>query len=136
MSADHTFSFQERVHQWATECFGPIISNDKVERTFRFLEEALELGQAVGCTKEQAIALVEYVYNRPPGEPWQEIGGSIVTLAVLAQALGYSMATAGEVELGRVRQPAIMQKVRRKQAAKRGVVSHAAQEALPGEWNE
>lgn len=79
-------SFQHRVDAWMQECFGAEVSSDRVERFFRFLEEALELAQAMGCTEKEARALVAYVFGRPAGEPAQEVGGVMVTLAALVNA--------------------------------------------------
>lgn len=59
-------------------CFGATISRDKAERNHRFLEEALELVQACGCTESEAAQLVAYVYGRPAGDPPQEVGGVMV----------------------------------------------------------
>lgn len=95
-------SFQDRVHEWAIECFGEEISFDQIERNHRFLEEALELAQAKGCTRQEVIALVDYVYGRPKGEPTQEVGGVMVTLAALCSASGMNMSQCGEVELRRI----------------------------------
>lgn len=61
MSADLTF--QERVGPWMLACFGEQISRDPVERNHRFLEEALELVQSLGCTASEAHQLVDYVYG-------------------------------------------------------------------------
>jgi hypothetical protein len=127
-------SYQARVRAWVLACFGQTIADDMTERSFRFLEEALELGQSIGCSREQAQALVDYVYQRPVGERSQEVGGVMVTLAALTAAAGIDLQAAAERELARVLSPEVTAKIRRKQAAKRGVVSHAAQEALPGEW--
>jgi hypothetical protein len=68
--------FQERVNAWMLECFGPAISADTVERNHRFLEEALELVQACGCTQSEAHLLVDYVFGRPAGEKFQEPAAS------------------------------------------------------------
>lgn len=111
-------SFQRRVGDWIGRCFGPIVARDKVERNHRFLEEALELVQACDATKEDCHALVDYVFGRPTGELRQEIGGVMVTLAALCQAHGMDMELCGEVELKRILQPEIMEKIRAKQAAK------------------
>jgi len=127
--------YQVRVRDWVLRCFGPVIANDMTERGFRFLEEALELVQSSGTTKEQALALVDYVYSRPTGEQGQEVGGVMVTLAALCSAACVDMQAAGERELSRVDTPETTAKIRRKQASKRGVVSHAAEAALPGEWS-
>ncbi len=109
-------SFQARVHDWMRACFGPEISNDKIERNHRFLEEALELVQSLGSTRGECHQLVDYVFGREVGEPVQEVGGSIVTLAALCLANGIDMAGAGETELARIWTK--IEKIRAKQAAK------------------
>lgn len=97
-------------------CFGEEISQDRVERNHRFIEEALELVQACGMPKEEAHQLVEYVYGRPVGEPHQEVGGVMITLAALCLARCLDMHVAGEDELARIWQK--IDKIRAKQATK------------------
>lgn len=94
-------SYQKRVEQWLSECFPPHVTRDRLERNHRFLEEALELAQANGCAKQDALDLVEYVFNRPVGEPSQEVGGVMVTLAGLCSAIEINMDEAGDLELQR-----------------------------------
>lgn len=94
--------FQQRVQPWMMACFGAEISVNKVERNDRFTEESLELVQACGMTKDRVLALVDYVYDRPLGEPAQEVGGVMVTLAALCLAQGLDMHDAAEVELARI----------------------------------
>ena len=94
--------FQQSVQPWMMVCFGAEISADKVERNDRFTEESLELVQACGMTKDRVLALVDYVYDRPLGEPAQEVGGVMVTLAALCLAQGLDMHEAAEVELARI----------------------------------
>lgn len=94
--------FQERVAPFMLQCFGSGIAADTVERNHRFLEESLELVQALGCPVGDARMLVEYVYGRPVGDPHQECGGVMVTLAALSTAAGLSMDHAGDAELKRV----------------------------------
>lgn len=110
--------FQARVQPWMMECFGEKISADRVERGDRFLEEALELLQSGGYDRERIKALVDYVWNRPAGEPSQEVGGVMVTLAAYCLAHDLNMHAAGETELARINQPEIVEKIRAKQAAK------------------
>lgn len=109
-------TFQAAVYEWMLRCFGAEISADKTERNHRFLEESLELVQSLGTTKEEALKLVDYVYGRPVGEPHQEVGGTMVTLAALCQANGMSMEIAGDVELSRCWEK--IDQIRAKQAAK------------------
>jgi len=120
-------TYQRDVGEWMLACFGPAISHDKIERNFRFFEEALELVQAHGCTKEQALTLVDYVFSRPIGEPAQEVGGVMVCLAALCNASGLDMDAAGCAELTRVWQN--IEKIRAKHAAKSTDIRHAP---LPG----
>jgi hypothetical protein len=112
--------FQHSVGLWARLCFGDKVAADRRIRNFRFLEEALELVQAAGCTKEEALQLVDYVYNRPVGELPQELGGTMVTLAAWAEAHGLDMTQCGWIEQRRCEQPEVMEKIRRKQASKIG----------------
>lgn len=107
---------QSRVAEWMYACFGPKISADKIERNHRFIEEALELVQACGCTASEAHQLVDYVYGRDQGDINQEVGGVMVTLAALCLANGFDMHAAGEIELARVWTK--IEKIRAKQAAK------------------
>lgn len=109
-------SFQQRVEPWMMECFGAMISGDKEERNHRFLEEALELVQACGCTQNEAHQLVDYVYGRSVGDKEQEVGGVMVTLAALCLAQNLDMHAAGETELKRIWTK--VEQIRAKQAAK------------------
>jgi hypothetical protein len=108
--------FQYRVHDWMLACFGQEIAADEEERNHRFLEEALELVQACGCTESEAHQLVAYVFGRPVGEKWQEVGGVVVTLAALCTANMITMDKAGENELSRIW--TMVEQIRAKQAAK------------------
>ncbi len=111
-------SFQACVQPWMLECFGPTIAADTIERNHRFLEEALELVQSLGCTASEAHQLVDYTFGRPIGEPMQEVVGVMVTLAALCLASELDMHQAGETELARISEPAMVLKIRAKQAAK------------------
>ncbi|WP_426304068.1 hypothetical protein ACN9MJ_13720 [Acidovorax facilis] len=115
---DSVLTFQQRVQPWLLECFGAEIAADRIERNHRFLEESLELVQALGCTASEAHQLVDYVFGRPVGDPPQEVGGVMVTLAALCLASGLDMHDAGEVELARISAPELVARIRAKQAAK------------------
>lgn len=111
-----SFSFQARVSMWMLRCFGPEISCDKVERNHRFIEESLELVQACGATASECHQLVDYVFGRPVGQPRQEVGGVMVTLAALCTAHDFDMERDGQTELDRIW--TCIDKIRDKQAAK------------------
>ena len=113
---DERTTFQQNVDEWMQACFGAEISADTTERNHRFLEEALELVQSLDCTASEAHQLVDYVFGREIGEPAQETGGVMVTLAALCSAAGLDMRHAGFMELARVWTK--IEKIRAKQAAK------------------
>lgn len=108
--------FQAEASKWVVDCFGQKLMMDPVERRRRFLEEALELAQALGCKNLEALDLVAYVYNRKIGDVPQEIGGVMVTLAALTHSQGYCMSKLGDIELKRCLKNS--DKIRAKQAAK------------------
>ncbi|MEO0870472.1 MAG: hypothetical protein AAFY19_00730 [Pseudomonadota bacterium] len=109
-------TFQQRVQPWMMECFGPETSADTLERSDRFIEEALELVQASDYPKARALELVKYVYGRDQGEINQEVGGVMVTLAALCLARNLDMHEAGETELARIWTK--VDQIRAKQASK------------------
>lgn len=111
-----TRDFQHRMNLWMQACFGPVISSDRVERNQRFIEEALELVQACGATREDCHKLVDYVFSRPVGELKQEVGGAVLTLTALCLANNVDMDECGETELARVWTK--IDKIREKQASK------------------
>ena len=94
--------YQNRVARWMLQCFGLEIAEDKTERNHRFIEEALELVQACGCSKEDVLMLVDYTFDQPIGEKGQEVGGVMVTLAALCEAQGLRMGREGLTELHRI----------------------------------
>lgn len=93
--------YQKRVGAWTKACFGPA-AGDVIERNHRFLEEALELVQACGCTQDEAHQLVDYVFGRPVGDAAKEAGAVMLTLAALCNANTIDMMESAETELGRV----------------------------------
>lgn len=95
-------TFTERVLPWLLAAFGEKVTYDKAERNHRFLEEALELVQACGCTSQEAHGLVDYVFGRPVGEVNQELGGVMVSLAALCMANKLDLPGCAETELARV----------------------------------
>lgn len=110
------FVFQGQVAQWTHACFGPEIATDRLERGDRLLEEVLELLQSGDYPRERVGAREAYVYGRPKGEPRQEVGGAMLTLAAYCEAHDIDMQAAGDAELARVWSK--IDKIRAKQAAK------------------
>jgi hypothetical protein len=121
MLRDRTPSFQARVSWWMDQCFLPSLYSNMTERGDRLLEEVLELPQAHGYDREGVATLVDYVYERPVGEPAREVGGVVVTLTGYCWVARQDMHAAGEAELSRINQPDVMAKIRAKQEAKRAL---------------
>lgn len=119
-------AFQQRVRPWMLTCFGAEISGDRLERGDRLLEEVFELLQSGDYPKDRVAALMGYVWSRPAGEPAQEVGGVMVTLAAYCLAHGLDMHEAAETELARIWTK--VDKIRAKQKAK------PTGSALPQEW--
>lgn len=87
--------------RWAHETFGDIALHPR-ERTLRFVEEAIELGQAADLDSETISAIVARVYSRPPGGLRREIGQCLATLETLAAAVGVDADQEATDELARV----------------------------------
>ncbi len=93
---------QIRIHEWIVKTFGSESASNVSERSFRFLEESLELCQASGMTKLEAYRLVDYTFDRAIGVASQEVGGVVLTLSALCSAQNIDMILEGETELDRV----------------------------------
>lgn len=87
---------------WALRSFGRAHVTNLPIRSLRLAEEAVELAQAYGVPKEKMLDLVGIVYDRPRGEPLQEIGGVMMTIVVLCAASGIDPDEAFFTELRRV----------------------------------
>jgi len=113
---------QKRVWVWAATTFHDrSLWFLRKERVTRFLEEALELAQAVGLTEDHAKRLLTHVFSRPTGDIPQEVAGTVVTLAALSEALCINMHVEALTEMRRIEQPEMREKIRAKQADKDNV---------------
>ncbi len=86
---------------WAIRCFGKEHVLNRAIRGLRTLEEAAELAQALGVPEDKAAKCIQTVYSRPVGDPEQEIGGVLQTLAVLCESMGVDRDELFERELRR-----------------------------------
>lgn len=92
-------TFQKRVYPWTVETFGYAKTMSLIERRQRVIEEAIELVQAMGGSREEVEKMAAYVFARKIGDPKQEIGGLQVCIAAAANALGIDADEAREDEL-------------------------------------
>lgn len=95
-------SRQNRVGDWIVKMFGPSSLADRKERISRLLEEVFELAQAEDYPREYVARILRHVYDKPKGNPEQEIGGVGVTLLAYAQAVGLDADQAEELEVQRI----------------------------------
>lgn len=109
--------FQSRVLHWLEQVIEKELIMDVQERARRFFEEATELVQSVGMTKEELLFEMDNVYAKPAGEVHQEIGGVRTTLSAFGTALGINVEECGEQELARVWTE--IPRIREKNAAKK-----------------
>lgn len=111
-------NFQADVAEWMARAFVPSLYSNMIERGDRLLEEVLELLQAHGYDRSRVPTLVDYVYSRDAGQPAQEVGGVMVTLAAFCSVAELDMHEAAATELERIKRPEVMAKIRAKQEAK------------------
>lgn len=111
--------FQAACVEWGRQVFNSDITNDPLERALRFGEEALELLQACGLTKDEVTKLVDYVYSRPVGDIGQEVGGTVVCLVMLCEAEQLDLSDEAVTEFIRVDSTEMREKIKAKHAQKR-----------------
>lgn len=99
----NTFRVLARIaHDWAERCFGRDHVTNLQIRGIRSVEELVELCQALRIEKDTLHKVIDTVYARPVGDADQEIGGSLLTLFVLCEAMGKDPEELFEREVRRV----------------------------------
>ena len=93
--------YSKRVDEWLLSTFGEKVTINAEERNLRFLEEALELLQSLGLSKDQLISMINYVYSRPVGNPNQEVGGVFICLLALCNTHSIDLFKSFEEEITR-----------------------------------
>jgi hypothetical protein len=81
---------QRVVLDWVERTFGSGPALDLHERAIRIIEEAVEIAQCEGVDADLLHEIIDHVYRRPAGEPWQEAGGVAVTLLAYCEARAIS----------------------------------------------
>lgn len=92
---------QEQVRDWVVRCWGDGAVS-VVERVERFFEEAAELTQAEGISRDRLTEIIRHVYDKEPGQPPQEVGGIGTTLLAYCAAKGISADECERRELSRI----------------------------------
>ena len=113
---------QTNILNWANETFGAATADNTGERIRRFVEEAVELAQAVGLDKKAMLDIVEHVYARPAGDVAQEVGQVGVSLLGLAAHLNISADSEEFTEFERLKSlPADYWQARQNAKAEKGL---------------
>jgi hypothetical protein len=107
----------QRIAAWVVQVFGEDVLRDRVERAARVLEEALELAQACGVSRETAEGLVARVYARPPGDAAIEAAQVGVCLIAWAEGAQEDLGTLVDDEIDRIESLPV-EKIRARHAAK------------------
>jgi len=120
-------SRQAEVYEWALGAFGTVAS-DPHERAMRFVEEALEVGQATGISLKDLEGLINRAYNRPvSGHPCREMAQAQLTLETLAERWGHDLSVAADEEFARLKSlPREFWQERQASKAREGVALHPA----------
>lgn len=71
--------WQRIVFEWGCRAFGEPHMRDQKVRALRLVEEAIEYAQAVGVPYDKIQRCAFVIYDRPPGDAYQELGGVLVT---------------------------------------------------------
>lgn len=113
-------NFQHDVWDWYETMFrGTREEHTTKTLGMRFLEEALELAQAVGLSKEDVMRQMEYTFSRPKGTVESEIAGTIITLQHIAGDHIIDVQDEALKELRRISTQEMRKKIYDKQAFKR-----------------
>lgn len=128
--------FQQRVAVWCNMVFGSKVANDRVIRNYRFIEEALELVQSLGMSKQEVLDQVHYVFGRNIGEPDNEIGGVMITLAQLATVNNLDIDTCRVKEFVRIIDPEVVEHIKEKEAQKITKTGQEFFKLLVNEFND
>lgn len=99
---DQLDGLQARVAAWIVRVFGVHRLFQKQQRALRLVEEAIEYAQAEGVYIGQVQQVTLQVYSRPPGDPYQELGGVGVTWLGACVARRACADVVLDVELARI----------------------------------
>ena len=87
---------------WGLRSFGEEHMTNLPLRALRHGEESIEVMQSLKVSEEVVHQMVRNVYSKPPGDPLQEIGGSLMTANMLCEVMGVEADIVLELEIQRV----------------------------------
>lgn len=110
---------QQAVGRWIRSTMGDEAMTVR-ERLLRIIEEAIELGREY-VTVEDIIKIVNREYDKEPGDPFQELGGLMVTILGYCDLVKVDPEFALDMEMARIHLPENIEKVREKQKMKKAM---------------
>lgn len=97
-------TLQGLIYNWTVAMFGSARATSKKERALRFIEEEVELVQALGLNHEEVAAVVNRNYQADVGNVAKELAQTQFTLYPLAESIGEDAEELCRSEFNRVRQ--------------------------------
>jgi hypothetical protein len=93
-----------QVRAWVREAFGPVLAAPEAprERGLRFVEEAIELAQALGVTAQEVAALTQRVYEKPADSVAKEVPQVFICLLAVVGAYGQDLVALVNNEWARI----------------------------------
>lgn len=93
---------QDQVGKWVEETFGAAHAHNVDQRALRFLEEAIELFQALGGNREYLNRVADVVYSKPLGDISMEIGQVGLSLLSIGHTVDIDVDQCERNEVARV----------------------------------
>lgn len=115
--------------EWVRELFGDACADNPRERGLRLIEEAIEMGQALGVSRFDIACLIDQVYAKPVGELSQEAAGVLFTLLAACAAQKIDLYSAYCRERVRADRDEVKEKIKAKHAKKVRAVDAAPLES-------
>ena len=91
-----------RILEWTIKTFGAAGPITAKERALRLLEEAVELAQSEGVSRDVVSRIADRAFGRPPGMPLGEAAQVALTLWGYCEHHGWKPADLAQLELRRV----------------------------------
>jgi hypothetical protein len=123
MHADHheklnVTECEHRISNWLQSVLGTEVRTNLRERASRIVEEAIELAQVEGVTRSRCSASSSACTRGRWASRHQEIAGIQVCVLAYTAAADIDLAKVTNDEITRIEDPALIEKIRAKHAAK------------------
>lgn len=105
--------WSDLIERWLGLVFGERLPDVTAKvRVMRCMEEVLELAQSEGVSRSDAQIILQQVYDKAPGKPFNELGAVAITLIHYANQARYDLDDALLQEFLRIVDPKVVERVR------------------------